>query len=449
MRVETKIKLNKFVPRIYQRPLFEAFDDVSNKIKRYMCVWPRRSGKDICAYNLCIRELLKKPQTIFYVLPTFSSGRRILWDALDNDGKRILDYYLPKELVESKNEQLMRIKLNNGSVFQIIGSDQYDTTLIGTNPRGVVFSEFAISNPMAYSLVRPILSANAGWLLIISTPRGRTFMYDMYEVARNTPENWFVSKLTLEDTCHIPLDEVEKERLSGEMSEDLQAQEYYTSFSLGIEGSFYCKIIDKLRLEGHIGDVPWEPYHPVFTAWDIGLDTTAIIFFQVIGSTIHFIDYFEAANKPLDYCIGIIKSKDYKYGRHFGPHDMANREYTSGVNRLDFARGLGVEFELAPNISREDGIECVRANLPRTWIDKTKCSRLVKVLETYRQEYDEKRKIYSGKPFHDEFSHGCDAARYLYLSLNRCSPSTSPEELEKRYREAMYGSSEQMPKFFR
>jgi len=366
---------------------------------------------------------------------------------LDNDGKRILDYYLPDELVESKNEQLMRIRLVNGSVFQIIGSDSYDNTLIGTNPTGIVFSEFAISNPMAYSFIRPILSANQGWLLIVSTPRGRNFMHDIFQIAINSPKDWFVSKLTLDDTCHIPLEEVQRERESGEMSEDLQAQEYYTSFSLGIEGSFYCKIIDRMRLEGHIADVPWEPYHPVFTSWDIGLDTTSIIFFQVIGRSIHFIDYYESANKPLDHYINVIKSKEYKFSKHFGPHDMANREFTSGVSRLDFARGMGVTFDLAPNISIVDGIECVRANLPRTWMDATKCEQLIKVLENYRQEYDEKRKIYKGKPEHNWASHGADATRYAFLSLAKCSPSLSPEDLEKRYQEAMYG--DQLPEMFR
>ena len=115
--------------------------------------------------------------------------------------------YLPSELVESRNKQLMRIKLTNGSIFQIIGSDSYDHTLVGTNPNGVVFSEFAISDPMAYSFVRPILAANDGWCIIVSTPRGRNHLWELYEVARKS-EYWFVSKLTVDDTKHIPLEEI-------------------------------------------------------------------------------------------------------------------------------------------------------------------------------------------------------------------------------------------------
>jgi hypothetical protein len=116
--------------------------------KKVMAIWPRRAGKDMTAWNICIQELLRKIQTIYYVFPTYSSGRRILWDAITNDGFRILDY-LPKEVIESKNEQLMRIRLKNGSLFQVIGSDNYDNALVGTNPKGIVFSEFAISNPKA------------------------------------------------------------------------------------------------------------------------------------------------------------------------------------------------------------------------------------------------------------------------------------------------------------
>lgn len=44
-------------------------------------------------------------------------------------------------------------------------------SLVGTNPQGCVFSEYALQDPRAYQLIRPILTANGGWALFISTPR--------------------------------------------------------------------------------------------------------------------------------------------------------------------------------------------------------------------------------------------------------------------------------------
>jgi len=444
---EVKVHLNKFVPREYQKCLFDAI--INCGFKKVMAVWPRRSGKDMCAWNICIQELLRTVQTIYYVFPTYSSGRRILWDAINNDGFRILDY-LPKELIESKNEQLMRIKLKNGSVFQVIGSDNYDNALVGTNPKGVVFSEFAISNPLAYSFVRPILSANGGWALIVSTPRGKNFMWEMYNTALENPNSWYVSKLTVDDTGHIPLEEIEQERREGSMSEDLQLQEYWTSFDMGIEGAYYTKYLDRLRLNGQISHVPWEPGLPVHTSWDIGCrDMTSIIFFQIAGQVIRVIDCYEKNKEGIEHYVNVLKSKEYTYGKHIGPHDIRNMDFSTGITRWEKARQLGITFTVADKIGIMDGIEAVRSKLPSMWFDANNCASLIKALENYRQEYDPKRKVYKEKPLHDVFSNFADSMRYLCVSLRKINSNTSPEELEKRYREAMYGNQAHMPPVFR
>lgn len=402
--MEQEIRLNKFVPRDYQLCLFDALENKG--YKRIIAIWPRRAGKDLTAWNICIRELLRKVQTIYYIFPTFSSGRRILWDAINNDGFRILDY-LPFELTASRNEQLMRIKLINGSVFQIIGSDTYDTSLIGTNPQMVIFSEFALSDPMAYSFVRPILSANGGTCMIVSTPRGKNHLWDLYQIAKQSPR-WFVSKLTIEDTKHISLEDIMKEREDGEMSEDLQLQEYWTSFQKGVEGSYYTKYIDRARLNGQIGMVPWESNYPVHTAWDLGVrDSTAILFFQVIGTSIRIIDAYEKNKEGLEHYINFLKTKPYTYGKHIAPHDIRVREFSSGNTRWEKARQLGVRFEIADKLSIEDGIEAVRSTFSKLWIDERNCKNFIKAIENYRQEYDSKRRVYKPRPLHDCNSHHC------------------------------------------
>src|SRR5215469_8624935 len=116
-----EIRLDRFKPRPYQYDLCNAFE--SNAFKRYLIVWPRRAGKDICALNLLIRAALRKIGTYFYVFPTFSMGRRILWDAIDISGQKVLQYYVPEDIVQSRNEMQMRIRLVNGSQIQILGSD--------------------------------------------------------------------------------------------------------------------------------------------------------------------------------------------------------------------------------------------------------------------------------------------------------------------------------------
>src|SRR6266403_4164104 len=114
MKIETQIKLNKFQARPYQLPLFDA---VENKgYKRILLIWPRRAGKDIAAFNLCIRAALRKVQVIYYIFPTYSQGKKVIFDSITNDGERILNY-IPDELIESKNTQELKIRFKNGSLI--------------------------------------------------------------------------------------------------------------------------------------------------------------------------------------------------------------------------------------------------------------------------------------------------------------------------------------------
>ena len=443
--IETQLKLQKFKPRNYQWPLIDAIE--KEGYKRVLAILPRRAGKDVTAFQLCIRQCLKKISVVYYIFPTFAQAKRVLWDSITNTGERILDY-IPEELIESKNSQEMKIRFVNGSLFQLVGSDNFDA-LMGTNPYGVVFSEYALQDPRAYQYIRPILAANDGWALFISTPRGKSnHLYSLYEIAKDSP-NWKCIKLTLDDTQHITEEAMAQERL--ELSPDMIQQEYYTSFDAGIEGAFYSKYIDKMRLDHRIGDVPWEAGFSVHTAWDLGVrDSTTIIFFQHIGTSIRIIDCYENSKLGLEHYVKVLQAKPYTYGKHIAPHDIKVKELGTGMTRLEKARQLGIRFTVAPNISIIDGIESVRSILGKVWIDEQRCINLIKALDNYRQEYDPKKLIYKTVPLHDWSSHFCDGFRYLAVTLPRTKDGHSTaQELDQRYYRAMYGASHGLPEPFR
>ena len=445
MKVETQIKLDRFKPRSYQLPLFDA---VENKgYKRILLIWPRRAGKDMAAFNLAIRSAIRKVQVIYYIFPTYAQGKKVLFDSIDNDGNRVLSY-IPDELIESKNSQELKIRFINGSLIQVVGSDNYDS-LMGTNPQICIFSEYALQDPRAYQYIRPILTANDGVAIFLSTPRGRNHLWDLYQVASNSPD-WFCQKLTVLDTGHISLHEIEKDKALGEMSEDLIQQEYYTSWDLGVEGSYYAKYIDRMRIKGQIGMVPWENGFKVHSCWDLGVrDSTTIIMFQVIGQSIRIIDCYENSKVGLDHYAKVLEQKPYLWGRHVAPHDIRVKEFGSGMTRLEKAKSLGINFTIAPNVGIEDGIEAVRSALSKIWIDEKACAPLIKALENYRQEYDHKRKVYSAHPLHDWSSHFCDSLRYMCVSLPKLSDGATGEDIDRRYNEARYGSNYNMPPVFR
>lgn len=442
--VEQTIHLNKFKPRIYQLPIFDAIENKG--YRRVLAILPRRAGKDVCAFNLVVRAALKKIGVYYYIFPTYAQGKKVIWDSITNDGERFLDY-IPKELVRSLNSQEMKITLTNGAIIQIVGSDNFDS-LMGTNPRGVIFSEYSLQDPRAYQYIRPILTANDGWALFLSTPRGKNHLWELYQIAQNSPE-WFCLKLTIEDTNHIDMHEIEKERAEGIMSEDLIQQEYYTSFTMGVEGSYYAKYIDRMRVRGQIGPVPHEVGFKVHTAWDIGVrDSTCIIFFQVIGQTIRIIDCYEKNKEGLEHYIKVLNQKDYMYGRHFAPHDIRVKEWGSGMTRIEKAKQLGVTFVMAPDVSIEDGIETVRSSLSKIWIDTHGCASLIKALENYRQEYDARKKIYKSNPLHDWSSHFADCMRYLCISLPKAKDGKSAEDIDRIRQEAWSDGQSRLPSVF-
>lgn len=447
MNLETKIHLNKFKPRSFQLPLIRAFEE--QKKRKLIAVWPRRAGKDYCVWNLLIRYALDHVGIYHYIFPTYALGKKSLWDTIAYDGTRFL-HMIPPELVKSTNEVEMKIKLHNGSLIQVVGSKDIDN-LRGTNATGMVFSEYAHQSPEAYQVLSPILNANPNsWVFFVSTPFGRNHLYHLYEVAKINPDHFFLSYLTLEDTQHVTVEDIENDVKFGLITKDMVQQEYYCNWDRGIEGTILGKYMNDMRLDNRIGLVPWEPSFKVHSAWDLGIrDAMTVIMFQTIGNSIRIIDCYENTGYGLEHYIKVLEQKPYKWGRHIAPHDISVRELCTGLSRWEVARQLGISFVIAPDLSKEDGIQAMRSITSRVWIDERKCINLIRALESYHREYDDERKVYKSTPEHDWSCHFADAFRYLAVSVHKTYDGLTAEELDKRFAQAQYGSEAQMPRFFR
>lgn len=429
------MRIPDFDPRDYQIEFLKGMDDGA---KRAVLVWHRRAGKEIVCFNYMIRQAYwHRVGYYVYFFPTTRLGRRILWDGMNRDGKRFIDY-IPKEIIEGKpNEQEMKIRLVNGSVIQIIGTDLIEN--VGVNPVGVVFSEFSLQDPKAWEYTRPIIRENEGWAVFNFTPRGRNHAYDLYLMAKSNPD-WFCQKLSIEDTGVLTEEDMEAERREG-MSEQMIQQEYKCDFDQGAEGAYYAKLLNQAELEGRITNVPFDVNARVSTYWDIGVgDETAILFAQNIGQEIHIINLYNMEGEGLKHYADILESysKDfgYLYDEHYAPHDIQVRELGSGAQtRLEIARELGIKFKIVPNIGINEGIELARGIFPRLWIDSKKCHYFVKCAENYHKKYNERLNVYSDKPEHDWSSHLMDSFRYMSVIQNkRRKGSMTEEEAEEMER---------------
>jgi len=396
-------------------------EEAMAKKKRAVLCWARRHGKDLACWNYLIWEALGKKGTYFYIFPEYAQARKALWDAITEDGLNYLDF-IPKEVIKKRLNHEMKVYLHNGSIIQVVGSDNYDA-IRGTNPTGVVLSEYAYQNPNVWKLVLdPILSKNKGWAIFNSTPNGKNHFYDLYNYASGNSNEWFVSKITNEDTNYVSKEELDK-KITGGISEELIAQEYYCSFDIGVQGSYYGKYIRQMQKDSRIGRVSYDDNLLVYTAWDLGFsDSMSIIFYQKRGSEILIIDCYENQGYQLSHYIQLIKSKEYAYGKHFIPHDGKMHNNT-GTNFVEVARGMGIEMTVLPqdrNILT--GIERVRGLLPRVCIDEKKCDYLIRCLLEYHADFNEKDHVYRTAPKHNWASHMCFVKDTLILTRNGIRP---------------------------
>ena len=232
INVENQITLDKFVLRWYQKPFFDAIE--SDKHRKLILIAPRRSGKDILCWNAAIRQCLKKTCIVYYCLPTYSQARKTIFDAITIDSTLFLDY-IPKQLIASVNSQEMKIRFINNSILQCIGADSYDTSLVGTNPYMIVFSEYSRMTPKVWDFARPILAASGGKAIFVSTPYGKNHFWFLMKMAEELPD-WKVFKMTTSEIQHVPEEVLQQER--AQMDEGLYLQEYECSFERGISGNF-------------------------------------------------------------------------------------------------------------------------------------------------------------------------------------------------------------------
>lgn len=408
-----------FDPRPYQDRVMGYLD---NGGKRAVGVWHRRAGKDLTALHQTNKLAHERRGMYWHCLPTYRQAKKAIWDGFTRDGRKIIDSVFPPPLVKRKNESEMLVELRNGSMVQLVGSDTIDN-LVGAGPAGVTFSEYSISKPTAWDLVRPMLAENGGWAAFIYTPRGNNHGKKLFDIAKKTP-GWFCELLTIHDTGALPLSILDEERAAG-MPEALIRQEYLCDWTAALVGSVWGDLVEQIEKRG--GLEPFEHERDgVFTSWDLGIsDSTAIWFWRISGDGAEFIDHYEAHGKPLSHFFDVLEERrqscGYRYVKHWLPHDAKARTLITGSSILDqFLERYGPgEVDITPSLSLLDGVQAGRWLLQRTTRFHPRCGEGIEALRQYHYEYDEDRRTFTSKPEHDWSSHTADAFRYTALVVRR------------------------------
>lgn len=407
---------HNFKARHYQSDLFKAF--FIDRYKRLVALWHRRAGKDVLCINLILGASYERRGNYYYIFPELAQARRDIWEGIDADGKPFLNC-IPTNQISRKDNKEMTITFTNGSILRFCGSDRLNP-LMGSNPVGIVFSEFSLQKPNVWDFMRPILVENKGWALFQFTPRGMNHAYDLFNFIKDN-DDWYVNVQTVADTKRnngepvMTLDMIEAEKKAG-MSEEMIQQEFYCSFTAAVKGAYFARSLRKAREDERICDFGIDTNIPVETYWDLGhSDSTAIWWVQRHNNFIKCINYYEMNLEDLPHYIYELEKfrneNRIVYRDHFAPHDAVHKTLASGGKSIQqLAAEKGLRFKIVPRCSNKgDAIEAARSIFNRVWFHETNCKEGLACLMEYHSEYDEKKKIFHSKPVHNWASHGADA----------------------------------------
>lgn len=192
----------------------------------------RRFGKSFLSGYEMLGQAVNKPNSIiWYVAPTLPMARKIMWDGW-------LSRNVPKEYIEKANQQMMTLKLKNGSMIYCLTADDPDS-LRGTGIDLLVVDEAAmITANDFWETIRPNLADkhHAGKCLIISTPKGYNWFYDLFQKAK-TDDAWDAFQYTTIEGGNVDEEEIEEARRT--MSKKMFEQEFLASFETMTNRVYY------------------------------------------------------------------------------------------------------------------------------------------------------------------------------------------------------------------
>ncbi len=387
----------------------EAFSDLFTP-SRYKVFWGGRGGAKSWAFAialltigysrqirvLCAREL----QTSIK-----DSVHKLLGDIIAQYPAFAAHYEVQEKVIKGKNGTEFNFK---GLKFNASGIKSYE----GVDYVWVEEAQAVSDNSWEYLI--PTIRKEGSEIWICFNPKNPTDPTWRRFVERQRAGS-IVKKVGWRDNPFFP-SVLELERLECLKNEpDSYEHIWEGAFDTRFSGAVYAKWMQAAFDEGRVFNGVYDASLPVHTAWDLGYDdATAIIFWQRAGKECRVIDAYEASGEDVEHYCQVVKSKPYRYGDHFVPHDAANKLLAAGGRSIVHQmHALGVQTRVVAATSQQNQIEALRKVLVNSYFDKDKCADLIHAAMSYHFEYDEDRKTFKSKPLHDWSSHYCDALEII------------------------------------
>lgn len=406
-----------FNARSYQRKLIEYFRAGG---KSAFCVWHRKSGKDRTATFIESERMFERIGLYWHALPKYEDARRVIWDAITPDGKKLIDINFPREIIKKKLDHEMKIETVNGSIWQPIGADNFDS-LVGAFPVHVTYSEYPLMDPRARGYIRPAIAMAKGTELFIGTPRGYNHAHDLWQYARQQP-GWYTSLLTADDTgvfdeAFLAEELKQYQAIYGvHDGESLFRQEFYCAWEAANVGSILGRYVETAERESRIND------DVAYDADGAGIEISSDLgrrhisawwFWQPQIGGFNLVDYDEDAGLDAQEWIERLKARigKRKLKRLWLPHDARAKTFSAQHSAIEqFITAFGHDkVDISPETKKQHSINAARSVFRYCRFHRTRCAQGLAALRAWSYKYDEEARQFSKEPVQNWSTDAADA----------------------------------------
>ena len=240
-----------------------------NKSRFKVIVAGRRWGKTRYALTAMIREASKPNRLVWYVAPSYTMAKGIMWPEL-------LDA-IPRSWIRKTNETGLFVLLKNKSRIVLKGADKYDS-LRGVGLHYVVLDEFQDMHPDTWKkAIRPTLATTGGKATFIGTPKSFNFLHQVYMYGQNpqlqAANRWCSWQFKSVDSPFVPPSEVEQAR------QDLDERSFRQEFEASFE-TMGGRVYYPFDRTVHIGDYKFNKDLPIWVGQDFNRDPMSAVIMQ-------------------------------------------------------------------------------------------------------------------------------------------------------------------------
>ena len=366
----------------------------------------RRFGKTFASIAALAQHARFPNAKCMYVAPSYRMAKQIVWEDL----KQMLK---ERKWLKRVNESELTVTLVNNSIIMLRSADNPDS-IRGVGLDFVVIDEAADIDEEAWrAVIRPTLSDRGGNAMIIGSPKGRNWFYDMYEDAKHLAE-WASWQFTTAEGGNVSPEEIEQAKR--DLDERTFQQEYLAQF-VNYSGIIYYAFDDTNVSTQTVSQDQRTPLH---IGMDFNVDPGSAVVAVQTGQGLHIIDEIEIYGTDTGEMCREIQER-YPNRKIFVYPDAAGAQRRSsaqgGITDHIILKNAGFELRVGSiNPAVKDRIAAVNSllktdnNQTRLTIDP-KCSKVIECLR--KQVYKEGTR----QPEKSGLDHMADALGYLCNGL--------------------------------